>query len=75
MLNVKEDTEEKKAMKWLRVYDKCRSFIATNARATVDCGSCGVNCVIYLDQAVGTKNGPGKKQSNDLDCYLEDGYI
>ena len=72
----KADSDGQKSIKLLKEQDKGRSFIASRVRVSVCCDRCAARCVIYSQHMIGSKDGPSKKQLNELVGTLENtGYI
>lgn len=71
----KDNDEEKISIQRSKNIDKKFSFAASKVRSVVDCDHCGAPRCIYSSSAVGQLGGPSKKQIEDMEATLENGYI
>lgn len=72
--NLKLNSEEAKAIANEKASDKAKDFHQSKVHGIIECDSCSAPRWFYSNNCVCSRDGPSKKQLEDLERKLENGY-
>ena len=70
-----KNAEEKYALLRYKETDKYFSFFDSKVQSTVCCCICRAHICIYFHNAIGFPGGPSRDQINELNRWVEGGYV